>query len=639
MNMKNKLFLATAILAFAACSENTYMGDQEGNVTGSGAISFGSSTPSLTRAEGAIAAGELRYSFAVYGTKTVNSTTSNVFAHNTYEATEADANSDGKKDGASPYWVWYEASSANKTTSNTFNWEYVGAAGEKTTPGATFDLSTAQDIKYWDYSATNYIFTAYKNRSGGTVSNVTTTGFTFVGDASQFAGLYVADKLTITDKSNPAAHGTANNKIGNTVQFNFRSAAAKVRLGIYETIPGYNVMNVNFKPTSPATFSETSTSAQLSGSFNGGSPSTSQTFTVTYGAGGVAQFATTADVSNNYVFGTFDTDGTPYLGETSTAPTWANASSDYISVLPNQDHTGNMVLSVDFDLYNTTTHETIHVEDAKAVVPQMYMTWNPNCAYTYLFKICDNTNGYTGPEASPRGLYPITFDAVTVATTDGQDVGTITTVSAPAITTYQVGSVVDDINTSKHGITYANANDLIYITVNTNGTLATLNASGTTVKLYTVAAGTTEADLMLASNYAKTDVTTGGTDALTIQTSNTTVNSITFSANQFATFTPTANTTYAFEYSKDAVNYTQSEAETHNAGLTGAISTSTSLTSEQATNLNGLTGVSKTDYAEGNNPTAADAILYNAQLPGAVSTSTVKTPAEKAYKVIQIVAS
>lgn len=630
MNMKNKLFLATAILAFAACSENTYMGDQEGNANGSGAISFGSSTPSLTRAEGAIAAGELRYSFAVYGIKTMpdgpdegnDPDLINVFAHNQYDASSN-----------TPYWVWYEESSANKTQSNTYNWEYVGAAGKKTTPGAPFDLSTAQDIKYWDYSATNYIFTAYKNKSGGTVSNVTTTGFTFVGDASQFAGLYVADKLTITDKSDPAAHGTANNKIGNTVQFNFRSAAAKVRLGIYETIPGYNVMNVNFKPTSPATFSETSTSAQLSGSFNGGSPSTSQTFTVTYGADGVAQFATTADVSNNYVFGTFDTDGTPYLGETSTAPTWANASSDYISVLPNQDHTGNMVLSVDFDLYNTTTHETIHVEDANAVVPQMYMTWNPNYAYTYLFKICDNTNGYTGPEASPKGLYPITFDAVTVATTDGQNIGTITTVSTPAITTYQNGSVSDA------GITYANAKGLIYITVNTDGTLATLNASGTTVKLYTVAAGTTEADLMLASNYAKTDVTTGGTDALTIQTSNTTVNSITFSANQFATFTPTANTTYAFEYSKDAVYYTASEAETHNANLTGAISTSTSLTSEQATTLNGLTGVSTTTYAAGNNPTAEDAILYNAKLTGAVSTSTVKTPAEKAYKVIQIVAA
>ena len=590
---KNHLFLATAIVALAGCSDNTYMGDLEGGAgTGTGAISFNINTPTLTRSEGATAAGELGYSFAVYATKTISSTESNVFAHNAY------SNSSN-----TPYWVWYEASSANKTISNTFNWEYVGAAGDKTTPGGTYSLSTAQDPKYWDYAADEYVFTAYTNKSGGTVSNVTTSGFTFVGDASQFAGLYVADKLTITEKSNPAGHTTADNKMGDAVKFTFRSGAAKVRLGIYETIPGYKVMNVNFKPTSPATFSETTTNAQLSGSFNGASPSTSQTFTVTYGGGGVAQFATATDATNNYVFGTFDTDGDSYLGESSTLPTWANASSDYISVLPNQDHTGNMVLSVDFDLYNTTTHETIHVEDAKAVVPQAYMTWNPNYAYTYLFKICDNTNGYTGPAASPRGLYPITFDAVTVAATDASE-GSITTVSTPSITTYQNGSV------SAAGITYANANGLLYITVNTDGTLATLNASGTTVKLYTVAEGTTEADLMLASSYAKTDVTTGGTDALTVQTSNTTVNSVTLPANQYATFTPTANTTYAFEYSK-AVTY---------VAATGKFVAGTTYYEDNT----GSSTVNTTDFEEG----VTDVSYYF-----------VASPAVKAYKVIQIVAA
>lgn len=529
------LAVALAIMTMASCSDNDFVGDQRAlNVTGEGAIQFVSNTPNITRAGGADAATELGNSFAVYGTKTVSSTESNVFAHNVISNTSN-----------TPYWVWYNTSTANTTTSNTANWEYVGAAGDKTIPGGTFNLSTAQDIKYWDYSASQYIFTAYKNKSGGTVSNITTTGFTFEGNASEFAGLYVADKLTITEKSNPAAHGTANNKIGNAVQFTFRTGAAKVRLGIYETIPGYNVMNVNFKPTSPATFSETTTSAQLSGSFNGGSPSTSQTFTVTYGGGGIAQFATATAATNNYVFGTFDTDGDPYLGENSTSPTWTNASSDYVSVLPNQDHTGNMVLSVDYDLYNTITHETIHVEDAKAVVPQAYMTWNPNYAYTYLFKISDNTNGYTGEGTLPSGLWPISFDAVTVAATDVSE-GSITTVSTPSITTYQNGSV------SASGITYANANGLLYITVNTDGTLATLNASGTTVKLYTVADGTTEADLLLAPSYTKTEVTSGA-DVMTVQTSNATVNSVTFSANQYATFTPTASTTYAFYYHTNAV--------------------------------------------------------------------------------------
>lgn len=607
MKMKKKLLFATAIIALASCADNTYLGDQESSTVGnSGVISFEMSTPTVSRADGSAAAGNLGYSFAVYGIKTMpdgpdegtDPDLINVFAHNAYSASTN-----------TPYWVWYNTSTANTTQSNTANWEYVGAAGSKTIPGGTYNLTTAQEIKYWDYAATNYVFTAYTNKDGGTVSNVTTDGFTFEGDASQFAGLYVADKLTITAKSNPAAHTTADNKIGDVVLLTFRSGAAKVRLGIYETIPGYNVMNVNFKPTDPADFDETETSAQLSGSFNGGSPSTSQTFTVTYGTGGVAQFATATAATNNYVFGTFDTDGTPYLGESSTSPTWANASSDYISVLPNQDHTGDMILSVDFDLYNTTTQETIHVEDAKAVVPQAYMTWNPNYAYTYLFKICDNTNGYTGPAASPRGLYPITFDAVTVEATDAQE-GSITTVSTPSITTYQDGSI------SAAGISYANANGAIYITVNNNGTLATLNETGTTVKLYDVAEGTTEADLMIASAYTKTEITSGS-DVMSVQTSDATVKSVTFSANKYATFTPTNGKTYAFEYTKAAV------ATTYKAATGKYVSGTTYYTDGSGSSV-----VDTTGFEEG----VTDVSTY-------FVVDVEGTPAVKAYKVIQIVAS
>ena len=543
--MKKIYLLATAlaIMTMASCSDNDFVGDQEVQNAKNGAIQFVSNTPSITRARtGSDAASDLGYSFAVYATKTVSSTTSNVFAHNEYSASTN-----------TPYWVWYNTSTANTTTSNTANWEYVGTAGAKDTPAGTgaFTLTTAQDIKYWDYAADNYVFTAYKNNAvgepatAGTVSNVTTTGFTFTGTAAQFAGLYVADKLTITAKANPAAHGTADNKIGDAVKFTFRSGAAKVRLGIYETIPGYKVMNVNFKPTSPATFDETTTSAQLSGSFNGGSPSTSQSFAVTYGAGGVAQFATTADVSDNYVFGTFDTDGTPYLGETSTSPTWANASSNYINVLPNQDHTGNMILNVDFDLYNTTTHETIHVEDAKAVVPRAYMTWNPNYAYTYLFKICDNTNGYTGPAASPRGLYPITFDAVTIAATDVSE-GTITTVSTPSITTYQTGSVL----ANGTGIEYKTGT-AIYLTVqdNTTGALNTLTDGGAAVgavQVYKLSAAVnadpapTEADMQITPPT--------GTDLFTLGSSAATVDNVTLPANQHGTFTPSEAGFYAIQY-------------------------------------------------------------------------------------------
>lgn len=561
--MKKNLFLAAlAFVALASCTNDEFVGENTSPTTSGnaeGAILFESSTPRITRSDGATAAGELGYSFYVYATKTLEGTTasadddvtSNVFAHNVISGTSN-----------TPYQVWYSTtSSANSTTTNTHIWEYVGnkqTTGESPTDisygNGNITLYADQTIKYWDYSAKNYTFTAYKAKAvgepaaAGSVTNVTTSGFTFEGTANQFANLYVADKLVITEKANPAAHTTADNKIGDAVKLTFRSGASKVRLGIYETILGYNVQNVSFKPTSPATFSATTAQAQLSGTFNddGSNASASKTFTVTYGEDGKAQFATSGTTSNNFVFGSFDSDGDPYLGESSTSPTWATGSSDYVNVFPNQDHTAAMVLKVDYELYNTVTHETIKVTDATAVVPQMYMTWNPNYAYTYLFKISDNTNGYTGGSSLPSGLYPISFDAVTVAATDGQEVGTITTVSAPAITTYQEGSVV---NTSEHGITYAASGKPIYITVNTGGTLKDLSSSDT--KLYTVNAGTTEADLILnvlPAITGKTEVAAGfltipasGADAETLQ-------GITFTAGKYAKFTPVAGTTYAVEY-------------------------------------------------------------------------------------------
>lgn len=71
--------------------------------------------------------------------------------------------------------------------------------------------------------------------------------------------------------------------------------------------------------------------------------------------------------------------------------------------------------------------------------------------------------------------------------------------------------------------------------------------------------------------------------------------------------------------------YTQEEVDNHNAGLTGAISTATELTADQATALNAVPGVSVT-YEATNHPSPEDAAKYNATLEGAWSTSTIKTP-------------
>ncbi len=559
MKKSNLILAAIASVALVSCSNEEYLGEGP-NTTSNGipnAINFNLSTPAITRAEGAEAAKALDYKFKVYGVKKVGSDYSNVFATGTY-STATDYNADPVA-----YWAWYTTNTAGTTTSNTSHWDYVGGAGDHGTDGhkATIASGKDQTIKYWDYSADQYEFVAYSATVGTpTISKYQKDGFTVTATANELSGLYIADKLTITAKNNtPTKPSTGYNEIGNIVKFTFRAAGTKVRLGIYETIPGYDVKNVSFRPNGTITgfTAATTANAKLSGSFNGTSSAASGTYNVTYATSEprIAIFNadnTTTNIQSGYFdFGTFAS--TNAIGTLSTNPTWAGGGSSpyYQGVLPNTDNVNNMTLYVDYDLVNATSGETIHVKGAKAVVPAAYMAWKPNYAYTYLFKISDNTNGTTGPTegTSPVGLFPITFDAMTVATTDGAEVGTITTVSTPAITTYQEGSV------SATGITYANANGPIYITVNTDGTLATLTAANT--KLYTVADGTTEADLILTTK-TKTEVT--GDAALSILSTADEKQGISFAANTTAKFTPAApvspatSITYALEYKvSDAV--------------------------------------------------------------------------------------
>lgn len=516
--MKKIVFFATAIMAMAACTSDEFTGESRFDTTaGTTPISFVSNTGKFTRATGADAATALGNSFNVYATKTVGGTTSNVFATNTY-STDADYN-------AAPYVVTWGTTTAGSTASNTSGWEYV---------------SGDQTIKYWDYSATQYEFVAYKATVGTpTISKYQKDGFTVEATDEELAGLYIADKVTITDKNaTPSMPATLkDNKIGDIVQFTFRAGASKVRLGIYETINGYVVKNVNFRPAA-SEFTATTTQAQLSGSFNGEGVggTTKATYTVTYdGTTGVAVLDAAATATNNFKFGSFDSSADAGIGTASNAPTWAGGNADYHAVRPNTDNVGNMTLRVDYDLYNAASGEVIHVKNARAVVPSIYMKWNPNYAYTYLFKISDNTNGTTGVEGtSPEGLFPITFDAVTMAVSDGAEVGNITTVATPAITTFQDGSV------SAAGITYAHGTNPIYVTVNTTGTLQTLTTTNT--KLYTVPAGTTEADLVLAS------ITKTAATGLTILSAAEEVKGINFAAGTTAKFTPTAAGTYAVEF-------------------------------------------------------------------------------------------
>lgn len=545
--MKKYLFLAAAVTMMASCSDNNYVGDNNPNSPdGSGAIAFGSGFKAVTRGNttGAQAADLLNKKFVVSGFKGDGTTMSTVFDN---------------------YIVNWVENTAGKTASNTSDWEYVGI--NAAAPSA---ISGQQTIKYWDYSTSQYDFAAYSLGTNTSITTGTPTSgeilvtsispgspsrltYTLKGSAVDLAKCYISDMVTVA-KANYQKE----------VQLTFRSLGTKIRVGFYETVPGYSVKDVKFytdDATSIAT-GASATSATLfmpSGTVGFGSAGT---YTVTF-ASNVAQVAFTKDgeaaLTTQKDFGALgykakegnETGTNIYLGRSSNDVSYAG--SGYTTVLPNTASGDVLELRVDYTLESIDgSGEVIKIHGAKAFVPATYTVWKPNYAYTYIFKISDNTNGWTSTtDTDPAGLYPITFDAIVTEAVDANNEQTsITTVASPSITTYQKGH-----DTTKDE--YSAATGKIYVQVMVDGTLK--NDLGTNGRLYTLNTAKTEAEVMDALNIQVSSTETAITGrnglVLTKAESDATIttipgedgNNITVTAGTAASFTPAAGT-YAYVY-------------------------------------------------------------------------------------------
>lgn len=457
--MKKYLFFAAALVALASCSDEKFVGKGNGptNETEATAISFGSSNAAITRAvqTGKAAADSLRNHFVVKGVKTISASTSTVFDH---------------------YNVNYTNGTSYQSTTNTTGWEYVGIL-----PNALTELpnpeTNYQTVKYWDYSASQYDFIAFSEGSAtaiysgspsdgqvlytritpGTMTSSTGGAFTIKGKAKDVTKTFISDLKTIYKGAD----------YDKDVKLTFRSIASKVRVGLFETIPGYSVKNVKFYTSDAAKASDGKAYLYASGT-SGNVFNTEGTYTVYYPTTGssnqskvdynVAHVKFTPAASgtaNSMSFGAFaynattnptfknkeinETSAFDYLGRGSSEPTYSGVNSTnvnyYTLVLPNENG-AVLNLKVDYTLLSTDgSGEVINVTGATAMVPAAYTQWKSGYAYTYLFKISDNTNGTTGTGSDPAGLYPITFDAVVVETETGTQ-ETITTVSVPNITTF-----------------------------------------------------------------------------------------------------------------------------------------------------------------------------------------------------------
>lgn len=434
--MKTKYFFLAAIgaLTLASCSNDEYIGDTSptlGENGGDGAIQFGYKVANVTRADitGADAATKLGNAFKTYGVKQNRTTTTNydkVFVNYSVKYNEAQKGKDEYNDG----------------------WYYVGA-------------EEGQTIKYWDYASADYHFVAgspvanFTYALDGTTGDIKTATVTGLGGhlnnttknaSATPAAVYIADPIIVAKAS-----------YKQEVAFTFRSMQTKVRVGIYETIPGYKISSIQFynNAATPVASNYITLNSATANYFKG---STSVEGTVTYDWTTPAYtFAYgTGLVSGNYWEGgqfTAATPGAPAVPAVNSASTdlygseTDMASDGFFVVMPTPSATAATPLTLTCDYTLTSldgSGETIEVKKAKATIPSDYTKWAANTAYTYLFKISDNTNGSTGePGTDPEGLYPITFDAVVVNVADaGQNIGTETTISTPSITVYQNGDVV-----------------------------------------------------------------------------------------------------------------------------------------------------------------------------------------------------
>lgn len=494
----NKFFIAAAsALALASCSSDDFLGEIQGNEQNgaTSAINFGGDTGKITRAtsNGKAAAELLENNFVVVGFKGSKTDAANndVYAFDHYN-------------------VNFKEGSAFSTESNRAGWEYVNQKMEVKGIDASLAQSgaTQQTIKYWDHSCKSYDFIAFSMGKGSASKYATPTAvnkadlknaaYTLTGDVNTLSECYISDMKTVEEKD-----------YGKTVSMSFRHPASKVRMALFETVPGYVISDVKFYD---ATNTTPTTDGTLIGTFNNSGtltvyfPTTGIVnkdnkdynkahvkFTASTAAGETATLSSKgfgAVKYGNQDEGTI-LEGNKYLSQNAAKPSYCG--DGYQNVLPSEGAASAITLRIDYKLTSVDgSKETINVKGATATVPAEYTEWKSGFAYTYIFKISQDTNGSTG--GSSTGLTAISFNAVVVDDEANGFQETITTVSDNSITTYGY----KDNKVTTGGNEYADGSD-IYATVYVPAAGETAAKTDAPQKLYTV---TLEADATQTINEA-----------------------------------------------------------------------------------------------------------------------------------------
>lgn len=524
----NKYFLyAASVLALASCSSDDFLGENSGNgQNASSAINFSGDAGKITRATSNTgdAAKMLDGQFRIYGVKKMGDTQL-VSVFNEYS-------------------VWY-VENKNTTTSNTDGWEYVGAKGATNLGTGNITLTKDQTIKFWDYSAPEYYFIAgspitcfsHTLTPGNDINSATIKGLAGhinaneAGQAITTNPVYIADPIVVK-KADYQKH----------VQFSFKRQQAMVRVGLYETIPGYSITEINFYEAGGSKAKDGNNIILTSGTENYFVGGSNVKGTITYNwTGTTPSYTYTYDDTNltktqNWYAGKFEPHNALATVSTAAVAELYGKDNDmstngYFTVIPTPSATkaAPILIKCDYTLTSDDdSGETIKVTGATAAIPAAFSKWEANTRYTYLFKISQNTNGTTGNPENPEdkvGLYPITFDAFVTEMTDKTQ-GTTTTVATPSITTYQEGSVTNE------GIEYKPNKEIKVTVTDAKGNVQALTAGGSaegSVVVYKFNSAINEAEIQVKGTNGATSVT--GTVA-----------------NDVFTFTPDGEGYYAIQY-------------------------------------------------------------------------------------------
>lgn len=492
----NKFFIAAAsALALASCSSDDFLGEIQGNEQNgaTSAINFGGDTGKITRAttKGNAAADLLENNFVVVG----------------FKGSKTDA-ANNENYAFDHYNVNFKDGSAFSTESNRAGWEYVNqdmnVKGTKPAASLAQGGASQQTIKYWDHSCKSYDFIAFSMGKKDAASeyatpthvdkdNLATAAYTLTGDVNTLSECYISDMKTVTE---PNYNKTS-------VSMSFRHLASKVRMALFEIVPGYVISDVKFYDATDDT-ATANPEGTLIGNFNNSGtltvyfPTTGTdhatekdynkahvrfTKSTTAGEVGVLDSKKFGAVNyNNQDEGTIRK-GTTYLSQNAATPSYCGVDDPYHyyqNVLPSEGKPSAITLRIDYKLTSVDgSNETINVKGATATVPAQYTEWKSGYAYTYIFKISQDTNGSTGGNST--GLTAISFDAVVVDDEANGLQETITTVSDNSFTTYGY----KDNKVTTNGNEYVNGTD-IYATVYVPAAGETAAKTVAPQKLYTV---------------------------------------------------------------------------------------------------------------------------------------------------------